>query len=138
MSNVTNDERILELKKQIQVKKDKLGKAKRFTPITNCNLELNGVRVNIQTLKKKQLVEALVNLNSLLLSAKDLKLENEFEIGGYKLEEWMEDVKARLDMLSRADEQRALKLMEDKLSLLLSERKKVELEIDEIESLLGE
>jgi hypothetical protein len=136
MSNTTNDERILELKKQIQAKKEKLGKTKRFAPVTNCSLELNGQRTNIQTLMSKDLVAIMVSLNSLLLSAKDLGVEDEYEINGYKVQEWMDDVKARLDILSRKKEEQALKLMEGKLLKLLSERKKVELEIDEIESLL--
>ncbi|MGV4321182.1 hypothetical protein [Bacillus mojavensis] len=132
----TNDQRILKLKKQIEVKKEKLGKTSRFTPVTNCSLEVDGVRFNINVLDKEKLIMLAVKLNSYLLSAKDLGYEDQFIISGYKVEDWLTDIKSRLDILSKKDEERSLKVMEDKLAKLLSEDKKVELEIDEIESLL--
>ncbi|QPK89845.1 hypothetical protein IEN91_05250 [Bacillus velezensis] len=132
----TNDQRILKLKKQIEVKKEKLGKLSRFAPITNCSLEVDGVRFNINVLDKEKLIMLAVKINSYLLSAKDLGYENQFIISGYKVEDWLTDIQSRLDILSKKDEERSLKAMEDKLAKLLSEDKKVELEIDEIESLL--
>lgn len=132
----TNDQRILKLKKQIEVKKEKLGKTSRFAPVTNCSLEVDGVRFNINVLDKEKLIMLAVKLNSYLLSAKDLGYENQFIISGYKVEDWLTDIQSRLDILSKKDEERSLKAMEDKLAKLLSEDKKVELEIDEIESLL--
>ena len=133
----TNDERILELKKQIEIKKDKLSKAARFTPVTNCSIELDGVRSNIQVLPKDQLVLLMVKLNSYLMSAKGLEIAEGFEISGYHVSNWISDIQSKIDILSRKDEERNLKAMEDKLLKLLSDGKKVELEIDEIESLLG-
>lgn len=133
----SNDERILELKKQIAIKKENLGKITRFNPITNCSIEVDGVRQNIQVLTKDQLIMLAIKLNSYLLSAKDMKLDEEFNISGYHVTEWISDIKSRLDILSQKEEKKTLKVMEDKLSRLLSDGKKVELEIDEIESLLG-
>ena len=49
----TNDELILQLKKQIEDKKKALRATEKFTPITNCSIELDGVRQNIQVLKFK-------------------------------------------------------------------------------------
>ncbi|MFS1518630.1 hypothetical protein V1503_19520 [Bacillus sp. SCS-151] len=135
MSTV-NDQRILELKKQIQSKKQKIGKKLRFTPITNCSIELDGERQNIQALNKDQLLILLVKLNSYMLSAKDLNVLDKFTISGYSVEDWISDINSKIEILSRRDEERMLKSMEDKLVKLLSEGKKVELEIDEIESLL--
>jgi hypothetical protein len=131
-----NDERILLLKKQIKEKKEKLGKVARFAPITNSSIEIDGKRHNIQVLQKDDLVTLLVKLNVFRLSAKDLGLEDTFKISNYLVTEWITDVNARLKILFQKDEERKLKLMEEKLVELLSEKKKVELEIDEIESLL--
>lgn len=138
MNNSANDQRILKLKEQIKVKKEKLSKISRFTPITNCSIELDGTRQNIQVLNKMDLISLMVRLNSYMLSAKDLGILNEYLISGYKVEEWIEDIKSKINILSQKDEEKLLRNMEDKLSKLLSEGKKVELEINEIESLLSD
>jgi hypothetical protein len=136
MSN-TNDQRILELKKQIEVKKEKLGKSLRFSPVTNCSIELDGVRHNIQVLTKEQLIMLMVKLNSYLMSAKVLDVSEDFVISGYHVCDWISDIQAKIDILSRKDEESKLKAMENKLLKLLSDGKKVELEINDIESMLN-
>lgn len=135
MSN-SNDKRILALREQIQIKKDKLGKSLRFAPVTNCSIEIDGTRYNIQVLNREQLIALLVKLNSYKLSAKELNLLDDYIIGGYNVEDWISDIQSRITILSRKEEEGQLKALETKLSKLLSEDKKVELEIDEIESLL--
>lgn len=135
MSNETNDQRILQLKEQIEKKKEQLGKSLRFTPLTNCSLELEGERYNINVLQKEQLTILLLRLNMYRLSAIDLGV-NSVEISGYLLSEWISDIKTKIEILSRKDEERNLKAMEDKLVKLLSDGKKVELELNEIESWL--
>lgn len=131
-----NDQRILQLKQQIEDKKEKLAKSSRFSPVTNCSLELNGERINIQTLGKERALDVLVQLNIYRLSVIDLGLLDEYKLSGYLVSEWIEDIKSRVNILSRKQEEQQLKAMETKLTKLLSEEKKVELEIDEIESLL--
>lgn len=135
MSN-SNDQRILTIKKQIADKKEKLGKSTRFAPVTNCSIEIDGDRLNIQTLAKEQLISLMVKLNAYLMSAKALGVAEEYLVGGYSPVDWIADIQSRIEILSRKNEENQLKAMEDKLSKLLSEGKKVELEIDEIESLL--
>jgi len=130
MANETNDSKIMVLKKQIEEKKIKLGKSQKFTPITNCSIELDGVRTNIQVLNKEQLTYLLVKLNSYALSAKSLEID--FVISGYHVADWITDIKSKLDFMSRKEEENKLKMMESKLHQLLSNEKKVELEIDEI------
>lgn len=131
-----NDARILEIKKQIEEKKAALGKIGKFTPTTNCSLELDNVRYNIQVLPQSQLITLLVRVNSCLLSAKDLGVEEKYELSGYKAQDWIADIKLKLEILSKKDEEKNLKAMEEKLSKLLSDEKQVELEIDAIESSL--
>jgi hypothetical protein len=129
-----NDERILLLKEQIQAKKDKLGKITRFTPVTNCSLELDGVRFNLNVLDQDKLIQLAVKINAYIMSAKDLGYT--FKIGTYTLEEWLTDIKAKLDILSKKDEEKSLTAMEAKLAKMLSDEKQVELELDEIADLL--
>ena len=132
----TNDQRILELKEQIQAKKEKLGKSVRFAPTTNCSLELDGTRHNIQVLNKEQLILLMVKLNAYLMSAKTLDVAEDFMISGFHVSDWIEDIQNKLKIMKQREEEQSLKAMEDKLLKLLSDRKKVELEIDEIESFL--
>lgn len=135
MSN-NNDSRVLELKKQIEEKRKKVNRSEKFNPVTNCSIDINGTRVNIQTLGKEQIVSLLVQLNSYALAAKDLELLSEYSISGYNVQDWIVDLKAKLEHLSRKEEIQKLKAMEAKLDQLLSNEKKVELELNEIASLL--
>lgn len=128
---ITNDQKIMDLKKQIEEKKAKLIKSQRFTPITNCSIEVEGVRHNIQVLTKEQLITLMVKINSYAMSAKDLGLDS-YNISGFDVVEWIQDIKSKLDFVSRKEEENKLKMMESKLHQLLSNEKKVELEIDEI------
>ncbi|MCM3257109.1 hypothetical protein M3664_04840 [Paenibacillus lautus] len=131
-----NDRKILELKKHIEEKKKLVSKSKKFSPVTNCSIELDGIRHNIQVLTKEQLIQMLIKLNAYATSAKDLGLLDEYNISGYKVTEWIEDLQAKLDYINRKNEEQKLKSMEAKLDKLLSDEKKVELEIDEIEASL--
>lgn len=131
-----NDERILEMRKQIAEKKEKVGKLKRFVPITNCILTLKENVSNINVLSKESLIEHLVILNLYKKSAEELGLLNDFSYNGYHINDWIEDIKNKLDVLSKKEEESKLKAMESKLEKLLSEEKKTELEIDEIADLL--
>lgn len=132
-----NDDKILELKSQIAVKKEDLRKHnKRFAPLTNCILDFEDVKTNLQVLNKDQLIMLMVKLNSLLVSAKDLKLTEIIMLSGYSLNEWIVDIKNKLDSLSYKEEETKLKSMELALDKLLSNEKKTELEISAIEELL--
>lgn len=131
---MNNDKKILELKNQIKEKREKLNSIGRFNPVTNCILDLDGVKHNIQVLKKDQLVLYACKLQNYKRSAKELGYE--LNIGGFVIDDWLKDIVARIDILSVKEEETKLKAMEDKLSTLLSNRKKVELEIEAIESML--
>lgn len=130
----TNDKKIIELKKQVELKKKEIKKAKRFSPITNCSIEVDGVRHNINVLNKTQLVDLLVKLTMYKIASESLKIK--YSISGYSVNDWIEDINSKLDLINVKEEENNLKSMEDKLDMLLSNEKKVELELDEIESLL--
>lgn len=134
-----NDNKILELKKQIQEKKSKLKKIKRFNPITTCNLPLNGITHNIHVCPIKDLKLLLIQLNMFNMSAHDLDMLdqlNDISLGGFRIDEWMTDIQTRLECLTVKEEENKLKVMEEKLTKLLSEEKKTELELQEMESWL--
>ena len=136
MNNINNDSKIMNLKTQIINKRKQLDSVKKFSPVTNCSIEVDGIRSNIQVLSKERLISLLVKLNSYKISAMELELLEEYIISGYKVEDWITDIKAKLDVVSRKDEELKLKVMEVKLDELLSSDKKTELELNEIENML--
>ena len=135
MANL-NDSKIMNLKVLIEGKKKELKKSKQFSPITNCSIELDGIRYNINVLSKEKLITLAVKLQSYMTAAKELGLLDEYIISGYRIEEWISDIKSKLDVLIQREEEKTLKFMENKLDKLLSEDKKTELELSEIENIL--
>lgn len=134
---MNNDEKIIKLKQQIEEKRTKLGNLKRFTPITNCILELDGITTNIQILPKEKLALLLVKLNLYKMSMEDLNMSfDKIMISGYDIRDWIIDILAKIDIISYKEEEQKLKTMESKLVELLSKEKKTELAIDEIEKML--
>jgi len=133
---MTNDDKIMLLKSQIADKKKGLKGKKKFSPLTNCSIELDGVRLNLQVLNREGLTHLLVKLNSYLLSAVDLGLDEEYVISGYLIDQWITDIKLKLEILKYEEEDRKLKVLENKLHVLLSSEKQVSLAIEEIESMI--
>lgn len=130
-----NDERVLQLKKVIGEKKAELKSVKRFTPITNCVLDLEGQKYNLNVLQLADLRLLLVRLNMYLISAKDLGIK--LEIAGYNIDEWITDIKSKIEIFEYKKKESELKTLEAKLDKMLSDEKKTELELDEIAALLG-
>lgn len=131
-----NDDRILELKKQIEDKRKAISEKKiRFVPETNCVLNMDGITINLNVCSDDALVLLLIRLNSYLMSAVDLGMPD-FEISGYSVTDWIKDIKSKLEVSSLKKEETDLKKMESKLDKLLSNDKKTEIKIDEIASLL--
>lgn len=87
-----NDDRILELKKQIETKKKSISEKKiRFIPETNCVLNMDGMTINLNVCSDDALLLLLIRLNSYLMSAKDLNMVD-FEISGYSVTAWIKDI----------------------------------------------
>ncbi len=131
-----NDDRILELKKQIEVKKQSLTEKKaRFIPETNCVLDMDGEKYNLNVLDANSLMTLLLKINLYNLSADSLKVSHP-TISGYTTDLWIGDIRSKMAVLDLKKEDLELKKMESKLDKLLSEDKKTELEIDDIAALL--
>ena len=130
-----NDDRVLQLKKSIEDKKENLKLCKKvFLPITNCILDLDGQKYNLNVLQFDKLQLLLVKLNMYLTSAASLNIS--LTISGYSINDWIEDINNKLDVLEFRKKETVLKALENKLNKMLSEEKKTELELDEIAALL--
>lgn len=132
-----NDDRILELMKQIEAKKKVLAEKKvRFSPETTCVLELDGVKHNLNVCSTDMLNLLMVKLNMYVLSAKDLNVPMPV-FSGFDVELWISDIKSKLAVAELKKEENDLKNMEAKLNKLLSDDKKTELELDEIAAMIN-
>lgn len=130
------DNTILELKADIIKKKANLKSSKRFNPVTNCSLELDGQRWNLHILNKHALYNILIKLHSYVESARALGVLEHYTVSGYAATDWIIDLRARIACVSRNAEIKKLKVMENRLTKLLSREKQVELEVNEISDLL--
>lgn len=134
--NMTNDEKILQLKSQIEAKREKIGATKKFSPTTSCSLEMDGTRYNLHTLSKHDLTFLLCKLESLNNVAKSHDLAEYLVFNGYTAENWIADIQQKLDVLTQKADIQALDKLELKLESMLSDDKKIELELDSIANLL--
>ena len=133
MPKSKNDQKVLDLQNKVDAKRNALAKAQRFSPITNCTLVFEGERYNLNTLDVQTCTLLAVRMNTYLMSAKNLKIEDPVIISGYKLSDWSKDLMSKLAHLKREAEKQKLKAMEAKLKVLLSEDTRTELALDEIE-----
>ena len=131
-----NDEKILELKKQIENKRQILKKQNvSYSPITNCLLVLDKVTYNLHV---ENLELMLIKVNMMVIAAKDAGLNpSEFIISGFSLNDWLEDIKGLLSVQRYKKENNKLNELEKQLTNLLTEDKKVELEIENLAALLN-
>ncbi|WQZ49356.1 hypothetical protein Z3_40 [Bacillus phage Z3] len=134
-----NDEKVLALKQLVEEKKEKLASKKslRTKFLTTCTLDLDGTRHNFHTLQVKQLNGVLVRLHALVLAAEDLDIEIDVvELSGFPLSHWITDLKGKINEVAIREEEAELRKAEAALDKLLSAGKKVELELNNLESLL--
>ena len=128
-----NDERVLQLKKLIETKKAELF-IQKFVPITNCILDMEDKKYNLNVLQEKELEFLMVKLNAYAMSADNLKID--LVISGYGVNEWLADISGKLAIITDKKKRDKLKALEAKLDKMLSDEKKTELELDEIAALL--
>lgn len=131
---LNNDSVILELKKQIEQKKKDLRGVENFKPVTNCSLMIGPDRVNLHAANEELLTGTLVQINAIRMSAADLGIS--FTYQGFTAEDWISDIKAKLLILNKRNEETRLKVLETKLTDLLSAEKKTELVINELKDLI--
>lgn len=132
-----NDERIIELKKIIEKKREELNNMhSRFSPKTNCILQLDGETYNLNV-STQNLTYLLIKINALIKSAESLNMSaEEVTISGFSLADWFDDIKSKKDSIDYRDKKRELATIENKLNSLLSSDKQTELQIDSLEALL--
>lgn len=127
-----NDKKILQLKDEIK-KKNALIKKTKFNPITNCVLILHGSNYNLNVIPIDTILYLMASLNALKIALKEIAPEEELNLGNYSVDEWLTDLKSRLQVLQISKEIKKLAELEAKLQLLLTNETQVSLALKDIE-----
>ncbi len=144
-----NDQKVQALLDKVNEQKQEVERlSKRPSWRTNCaftfdDRNISSKMLNLNTANdERTIVLALAYLIEKERAWNDARKElgldkQEFEWNGFKISDWREDFKARLDRVTIEDKKKALKTMEAKLSKLMSEEARTSKELEEIEKLLG-
>ena len=138
-----NDVVIKSLMDAVQSQKKSLGTRERVSWLTNGIFKRNGQNFfNINTITDTY---CLASALGFMLSEEDsfnkacdvLNLCEEFKWDGYTVAEWQEDFQTRLRVIEWDKKKKALTETEKKLSSLVSEEARTEMELENIKQSLG-
>lgn len=134
MAKNKNDEKIRLLQKAIAEKKEALDGNVRFVPVTNCLLRLPWMAsaANINVLGKMELVYYASQLKVLQSTAEEICPGEEFKLDIWSIETWLTDIKNRLLVLNRKNEESRLEALNRQLASLLSNEAKIDDELKKI------
>lgn len=133
--NKTNDIKILQLRKKIEDKQKALFKIDKFVPSTTCILKIDGETKNLHVMNRSELQYYYVKLKSYKKVA-DEDFVGDFEMCGFPISNWIDDISNKLAIMDQKNTEKQLIDMNNKLNKLLSEEKRTELELEEIDNLL--
>ena len=102
---------------------------------TNFHFYTEYFKTDIRWTTTQGLIDLLVWINSLKMSCDNLKIED-YKLDGFSLNDWMTDINNKLSIKNRKSEEEKLKKLESKLESMLSEDKKIELELNEISKMI--
>jgi hypothetical protein len=130
-----NDDKILALKEQIRIKEEAVkGVPFIFKPKTNCVLFMDGIEFNINTLSLDYAKYLLCKLTVLADAYKKLGFDGDFILCQFKIDDWIDDVKSRIEIAKAKEETNKLSAYKKQLDKLLSEDKKTELLLAQMEN----
>ena len=140
-----NDEMIKTLLAKVETQKKDLGDKPRASWRTNGIFKFDplGTHFNLNTVADySHLVEALAFLiqrkSALEAAGKELGVDaQEFKWNGYTYQDYVEDFKTRLTIVNWEHKKRLLDETKAKLSTLVSEEARTEMELESISKLLG-
>lgn len=125
-----NDEKVMQLKSLIEKRREELGKLQVNEIETNLVIDFMGQKHNLNVLSENDLKLMLVRLHSYKSAMNELDIVA--EISGYTVDQWMSDIKTKLVTIEYKKKKKELEDNEKLLDKLLSDEKKVELELERI------
>lgn len=129
-----NDETILTLKKEIERKREKLGAKPTFLPKSKCIFIFNSVSYNINVLKQPELELLHTQFNVLNEAAKSFNYK--LQIDNCSIDDLITDVENKLKVIKYNTDVKQFEQLENKLTSLMSEDVKTNLELNAIMDIL--
>lgn len=135
----TKDVLIDELIQIAQNKKKEIEKAEKPTWLTNClfSYDNSSMKTNIRTVSS---IRELVNILAFVIN-KDISFSTAnsflctkevFEYFGFTKEDWINDIKTRIDQINITAKRKELEGIESKLDSMISKERREELELEAI------
>ncbi len=145
MKKQTNDDIVEQLLEKVEAKKKEIKKIERPIWKTSCVFGKDPdspQTTNIQVVKN---VDVLVDITAWVLSYElnwgracvSLEVSRECKIKGYTCEDWLDDLKTRVNQIQINTKKEELKKLEDRLNTLVSPEKRREIELAAIAKELG-
>lgn len=133
-----NDDTIIKLRKKIETKQLELAKNKvgSFSPKTTCIFELRGSQYNLHRYQSDELAIVLLDLK-LLKKMADEESVKDLRLNSFPIEDLIYDCEQKLNQFQYKKERAKLSKMTDELNKLLSDDKRTELRLEELEKELS-
>lgn len=129
----SKDDLILSLKEEINSEKKELEKSSNYKYKTNCIFKINNTTsINLHAANLKELLVLLSSLRSMQTEHNIIFGESNFSLDGYMIEDWISDTISKIKLTRIKERKTKLENLESRLYSLLSQDKKVDLELDEI------
>lgn len=139
------DQKTLDLIKEVARQKEEISKAEKPNWLTNCTFQGDD-KSQITNIHVESNLKNLINIVAFLqqketaynVAAKTLSVEAPaFEWGGFKVSDWVEDVKTRLNKVQIATKRKKLEALETRLNSIISPELRAELELEAISAELS-
>lgn len=139
MAKQTQDATVLLLIDKVKEKKAQIESAQNPQWQTNCTICIEGKNINLRTIQSDadlMSIAATVMVHKMGHAAALEQLGSSgttFKFCGYSPEEWMADIKTRLNKLNVDKEKRNLAKLEDRLDKIISPELRAKMELEAIE-----
>lgn len=117
-------------------KKKVIGKTKKFVPETNCMLNIENNRFNLNVLSKDDLMFLYGKLNHIKREVDNDFPNNKLKVSGFPITDWINDIKGKISIREISDEEKRLKNLENELDELLTNESKVHIKLDKLKGLI--
>jgi hypothetical protein len=144
MAEINVDQKTLDLIAEVNKRKKEIAKANRPNYITNCAFNfIEGKFDGAINLHVETSIDKLIKIASYIIAKEKGYKEAAFMFGlekyignftynGYKCEDWIHDIKARIDKIMINEKQKSLDKLEERLNAIISPELKRQMELEAI------
>ena len=137
----TTDQIVLELLNKVEEKKKEIGASERPSWITHCSFGVNpsnaAERVNLQVVTDISILTSVyatlaVAERAFKQAANELGVKVDFKWQGFAFEEWVADIKMRINQLQLKNKRDDLAKLESRVNALVSQEQRRDLELKKL------